>query len=56
MNKWMAKYGEKMQLNRTLGQRDSGMYAREHAEHFWPQYSNDDRMVAVTTVSTSADG
>lgn len=39
-----------------FGHNDSGMYAREHAEHFCPQYSKAERMVEVITESGSADG
>jgi len=42
--------------NITLGHNDWGTYSLEQAEHFWPQYSNEDRMVPVTTDVTSADG
>merc|ERR1719365_79640 len=38
------------------GQRDSGAYTLEQAEHFCPEYSKADRMVEATTVSTSAVG
>lgn len=40
----------------SLGQRDSGIYAREQAEHFWPQNSKAARIVPVATVCMSADG
>lgn len=33
----------------------SGTYILEQAEHFWPPYSNAERMVPVTTLSMSAD-
>lgn len=39
----------------TFGQRDSGTYIREQAEHFWPLYSKEERIVDVITESTSAD-
>lgn len=37
------------------GQRLLGTYILEQAEHFCPPYSNAERMVPVTTLSTSAD-
>ena len=35
----------------TSGQRDSGMYILEVAEHFCPLYSNAPLMLQLTTVS-----
>lgn len=40
---------------RICGQTLSGTYILEHAEHFWPPYSKAERIVPVTTLSTSAD-
>lgn len=45
-----------MQPPPTLGHKDSGTYMREQAEHFCPQYSNDDLMVPITTELASAEG
>lgn len=40
----------------TLGHKDWGTYILEQAEHFWPQYSNEDRIVPLITDVTSAVG
>lgn len=39
----------------TCGHMLSGTYILEHAEHFWPPYSNAERIVPFTTLSTSAE-
>ena len=40
----------------TAGQSETGMKAREAAEHFWPWYSKAPRVSAVARAPTSAEG
>ncbi len=39
----------------TSSHLDSATYTREHAEHFWPLYSNADLNVPLMTDGMSAD-
>lgn len=40
---------------RICGHKLSGTYILEHAEHFWPPYSNAERIVPITTLWMSAE-